>query len=30
MAFTAFTVFSLGAIAAWLGKEKHGVAFGET
>jgi SHS family lactate transporter-like MFS transporter len=29
MAFTAFTVFSLGAIAAWLGKERHGVAFGE-
>jgi len=29
MAFTAATVFSLGAIAAWLGKEKHGVAFGE-
>ena len=30
MAFTAATVFSLGAIAAWLGKERHGVAFGES
>ncbi|HEV8218602.1 MAG TPA: MFS transporter [Gemmatimonadaceae bacterium] len=30
MAFTAFTVFTLGAIAAWLGKERHGVAFGES
>lgn len=29
MAFTAFTVFTLGAIAAWLGKERHGVEFGE-
>jgi MFS transporter, SHS family, lactate transporter len=29
MAFTAFTVFSLGAIAAWLGRERHGVEFGE-
>ena len=28
MAFTAFTVFSLGAIAAWLGRERHGVEFG--
>src|ERR1041385_5532416 len=28
MAFTAATVFSLGAIAAWLGKERHGVEFG--
>jgi SHS family lactate transporter-like MFS transporter len=30
MAATAITVFSLGAIVAWLGKERHGVAFGET
>jgi len=30
MAFTAATVFTLGAIAAWLGKERHGVAFGES
>jgi SHS family lactate transporter-like MFS transporter len=29
MAFTALTVFSLGAIAAWLGRERHGVEFGE-
>jgi len=29
MAFTAATVFILGAIAAWAGKEKRGVAFGE-
>jgi SHS family lactate transporter-like MFS transporter len=29
MAFTAVTVFVLGAIAAWMGKERHGVAFGE-
>jgi len=28
MAFTAFTVFSFGAIAAWLGRERHGVEFG--
>jgi SHS family lactate transporter-like MFS transporter len=29
MAFTAATVFTLAAIAAYFGKEKHGVAFGE-
>jgi SHS family lactate transporter-like MFS transporter len=29
MAFTAVTVFVLGAIAAKMGKERHGVAFGE-
>jgi hypothetical protein len=29
MALTAVTVFTLGAIAAAVGKEKHGVAFGE-
>ncbi|HEX4682579.1 MAG TPA: MFS transporter [Gemmatimonadaceae bacterium] len=29
MAFTAATVFALGAIAAFFGKERHGVAFGE-
>jgi MFS transporter, SHS family, lactate transporter len=29
MAFTAATVFILGAVAAWAGKEKRGVAFGE-
>ena len=29
MALTAATVFTLGAIAAWAGKEKHGVEFGE-
>ena len=28
MAFTAITVFTLGAIAAWVGRERHGVAFG--
>src|ERR1041385_1970515 len=30
MAATAVTVFSLGAVAAWVGKERHGVVFGET
>jgi hypothetical protein len=29
MAMTAVTVFTLGAIAAWAGKERHSVAFGE-
>ena len=29
MAFTAATVFTLAAIAAWFGKERHKVAFGE-
>jgi SHS family lactate transporter-like MFS transporter len=29
MALTAATVFSLGAIAAWMGRERHAVAFGE-
>ena len=29
MAMTAVTVFTLGAIAAWMGKERHSVAFGE-
>ena len=29
MASTAATVFILGAIAAWAGKEKRGIAFGE-
>jgi len=29
MALTAVTVFTLGAIAAWAGRERHGVAFGE-
>jgi SHS family lactate transporter-like MFS transporter len=29
MAFTAATVFILGAVAAWAGKEKRGIAFGE-
>ncbi len=29
MALTAATVFSLGAIAAWAGRERHSVAFGE-
>jgi SHS family lactate transporter-like MFS transporter len=29
MAFTAGTVFTLAAIAAWFGKERHKVAFGE-
>lgn len=28
MAFTAATVFVLGAIAAWVGRERHGVEFG--
>ena len=27
MALTAVTVFTLGAIAAWAGRERHGVAF---
>jgi len=30
MALTAVTVFTLGAVAAWAGRERHGVAFGET
>jgi MFS transporter, SHS family, lactate transporter len=30
MASVAVTVFTLAAIAAWLGKEKHGIVFGET
>jgi MFS transporter, SHS family, lactate transporter len=29
MAMTAVTVFSLGAIVAWLGRERRGVVFGE-
>ena len=29
MAFTAGTVFTLAAIAAWFGKERHKVSFGE-
>ena len=29
MSLTAVTVFILGAIVAWMGKEKHAVAFGE-
>ncbi len=29
MALTAATVFTFGAIAAWAGKERHGVVFGE-
>ena len=29
MALTAITVFTLGAVAAWAGRERHGVAFGE-
>jgi SHS family lactate transporter-like MFS transporter len=29
MAFTAATVFTLAAVAAWAGRERHGVAFGE-
>jgi SHS family lactate transporter-like MFS transporter len=29
MALTAVTVFTFGAIAAWAGKERHGVVFGE-
>ena len=29
MALTAVLVFSFGAIAAWLGRERHGVLFGE-
>ncbi len=30
MALTAATVFTLAAIVAWFGREKHGVRFGET
>ncbi|HSQ31580.1 MAG TPA: MFS transporter [Gemmatimonadaceae bacterium] len=30
MALTAVTVFTLGAVAAWMGRERHGVVFGET
>jgi SHS family lactate transporter-like MFS transporter len=30
MSLTAITVFSLAAIVAWLGRERHGVLFGET
>lgn len=29
MSFTAVTVFTLGAIVAWFGREKHQTAFGE-
>ncbi|HMA25704.1 MAG TPA: MFS transporter [Gemmatimonadaceae bacterium] len=29
MALTAITVFTLGAVAAWAGRERHGVVFGE-
>ncbi len=29
MALTAVTVFTLGAVAAWMGRERHGVVFGE-
>lgn len=29
MALTAVTVFSLGALVAWLGRERRGVVFGE-
>jgi SHS family lactate transporter-like MFS transporter len=29
MSLTAITVFVLGAIAAWAGRERHGVEFGE-
>ena len=29
MALTAVTVFSLGAVAAWMGKERRGTLFGE-
>lgn len=29
MSLTAVTVFTLGAIIAWVGREKHGHAFGE-
>jgi SHS family lactate transporter-like MFS transporter len=29
MALTAVTVFTIGAIVAWAGKERHGVVFGE-
>ncbi len=29
MALTAVTVFTLAAVVAWLGKEKHGVLFGQ-
>jgi MFS transporter, SHS family, lactate transporter len=28
MSFTAVTVFTLGAIVAWLGREQHRVEFG--
>jgi SHS family lactate transporter-like MFS transporter len=28
MSFTALTVFALGAVVAWFGREKHKVAFG--
>jgi hypothetical protein len=30
MSLTAVTVFSLAAIVAWFGRERHGVLFGET
>jgi MFS transporter, SHS family, lactate transporter len=30
MALTAVTVFTLAAIVAWFGREKHGVAFGSS
>ena len=29
MSLVAVTVFSLGAVAAWIGRERHGVVFGE-
>lgn len=29
MALTAVTVFTLGAVAAWMGRERHGIVFGE-
>jgi SHS family lactate transporter-like MFS transporter len=29
MSLVAVTVFSLGAIAAWIGRERHGIVFGE-
>jgi SHS family lactate transporter-like MFS transporter len=29
MSAVAVTVFTLAALAAWMGRERHGVAFGE-
>ena len=29
MAMTGVTVFAIGAVATWFGKERHSVAFGE-